>query len=235
VYYNTQGAFLKKEPATVMKAICHHLQGKSETSVSELSKAVGINRRTAKKYLELLRWLKTVPPVYEYKRRGGSRVFSMVSPETIYEFNRLSVEDEMHPNDPLVSFERRCMSDARNDIMISMAKLALASSKLKLPREVLTTATNILRRFQPSNIVTCHNLRVVFVKHLLASVLYIACHRNGIPQKIEDILVFFNMEEKDLDISPKMLQKYLQERIRLRIHVLYSHVKENRYLLEIAF
>jgi len=83
------------DPCDLIRRIYRHLENRRSTNISQLSRDLQIRRRTAKKYLEVLSWIRDKGSVLELKGGRGSRVF--ILKQLKYKTN---VPEREESNDP---------------------------------------------------------------------------------------------------------------------------------------
>jgi len=186
------------DPAWLIPRILRYLESlPSGLSISDLSRDFGINRRTAKKYLQLLEWVGTKRYCVVHRRgKRGARIFSL----SVYG------REEKIPRGP-----------AHGVSVISWICYSLS-----LPRKTFGAALDIYSKLVENAFSDWVHWRQILIKDVAGVAVYLACQKCEIPRTLREIAKSCDIEENKLEYMRVHLEKAYQTEAQIGLKLALS-------------
>jgi len=203
VHFNTQVISLRKSPLEITRRIYESLEARKELNISRLSKKSRINRRTALAYLDLIRWVKTKPYIFERGGKQGARIFSL-------RFTLGKTKEFV-----------QSPAKVTRGLSYALAQFARITDVLELPKEVSEEALDIYSKYVKELFFECEKIEKSLAENMVAATIYYVCRKHpGLPS-LGRIGQALRIMEEEIEPSFRGLEEAIRTdcRFQLKPHV----------------
>lgn len=187
----------------VIKEIQRYLENKLEANISQVSHDLGINRRTATKYLKLLEWIHTRPDIFERKSRKAQRIFTVINEQTLHTFEH----DEQGKLEYAQTQKLMLKNDLEFCIPKALAEIIHIANSLDLSRKILEDAAILYRTIFGHLLNSLSLTKKMILKDLVPAVVYYICKEHRIKLTLDKLAHASNMPEEDIEDAIKLLNR----------------------------
>lgn len=204
MYYNTQVSCLKRKWDTIktIVAIQAYLEARSEANISQVSRDLGINRRTAAKCLELIKFIHSRFSIYERSGKRGARVFSVWNKKTAYKFK---YKDSLK-----MVYERLSKNEFENIIASVLNEMFRIGNSLELPKKVLERAFYLYRDLTTDAFRRRAITARILVEDMLPAVIYLVCQECKLDLTFDEVAQISYVPKERIERIYGFLEKALQ-------------------------
>jgi hypothetical protein len=183
---------LRKSPLEIIQRIYESLESRTELNISGLSKKSRINRRTVTAYLDLIKWVKTKPYIFERQGKRGARIFSL-------RFTLKKTKEFAQP--PL---------ETTRGLSYALAQFARITDVLELPKEASEEALNIYSKYVKELFFECEKLEKSLAETMVAATIYYVCRKHPDLPSLGRIAHAFRIVDKEIEPSFKALDEAIR-------------------------
>lgn len=197
---------MRRDPVELIQRIYEYLERKPHATVSGLSKDIGINRRTAKKYLKLLVWIGTRPYVVETYYHGARHFILSSFTRKNKEYSPMTV---LSPMSGIFQFS----------IDHALGKIQKIASSLNLSHDTFERALDIYSKHVRHLLNQLTHFRWILINDMAAASVYLACQICKTPRTLQEIAETSDIKKEDIESSYRILEENLRRKTQLKLGV----------------